>query len=289
MRHFRLNYSVFCVLFCGFLFTDCPAQSIREIAPTPVAVKDVPAVSVPSRPFHFWTPGVGGVAFQSADQMSAADHSLANGSRTEIERKAERAGIVLSRGNWMVSQVVCPALPGHLFLRYRRLGLAGERTLLSVSIPRGEGQIRIFPLVLPARGYFWPAPLETGEIAVFNAIRGEEQGEEKRNWLGTGLCYAALAGAEPVSDAPSQTPETESPPTLAEPDRDGAVVRFTAGGADGKPQEWSLSFDGRGQLLKVSHIPTTPVRLETPQPAPPAGEGKVLREAPVDTKGKLLQ
>jgi hypothetical protein len=90
-----------------------------------------------------------------------------------------------------------PALPEHLFLRFTRNDGAGDVSLFSASIPRGEGRVRIIPIQRRGYSLFSPAPINAMTISAFNHIRDEERSDQAPDWLGTGLCYAALAGAHP--------------------------------------------------------------------------------------------
>jgi hypothetical protein len=159
-------------------------------------------------------------------------------------------------------QLDCPALPDHLFLRFARNEGTQEMSMFSAAIPRsGDGKVRIIPIVRKGYSLFSPAPIGPMTISAFNHIRAEENIKSPADWLGTGLCYAALAGANPqagqlLSGSPEtlQLPET-IPPTLNVIVGGGAVVRFADLSATPQPMEWALTFDAKGKLLKASHAP----------------------------------
>jgi hypothetical protein len=136
--------------------------------------------------------------FRFFDQMSPRDRDLAAGAESTIGERAGFAGLEFNQGKWSYQQVVCSALPGHLFLQFTRNNGIGDVSVFSASIPRsGDGQVRIIPILRRGYSLFSPAPINALTISAFNHIRAEEQAGETPYWLATGLCYAALAGAHP--------------------------------------------------------------------------------------------
>jgi hypothetical protein len=106
---------------------------------------------------------------------------------------------------------------------------------------------------------FSPAPINEITIAAFNHIRSEEKAENAPSWVGTGLCYAALAGANPVavplSDAsllPGGFPIASAPILEVDPGGD-ETIRFADASAKPRPMGWELIFNKKGRLLKVQH------------------------------------
>ncbi|MGA8042894.1 MAG: hypothetical protein WCA37_08840, partial [Terracidiphilus sp.] len=80
--------------------------------------------------------------------MNAKDRLLAANAESSIAERAARLGYDLASGRWTYEQIVCPALPNHLFLRYTKSVGAGDVTQFSASIPRGsEGRVRIIPIL----------------------------------------------------------------------------------------------------------------------------------------------
>ena len=81
------------------------------------------------------------------------------------------------------------------------------------------------------------------------------------DWLGTGLCYAALAGANPQAGVLQSgsaedvgIPASIEPTLIVTPDG-GAVVRLVDISATPNPMEWNMNFDRKGRLLKATHFP----------------------------------
>lgn len=204
-------------------------------------------------------PASSDVEFRSPDQMSAADRTLAAHSQTAISRQASMEALGFKRGNWSQQQIVCRALPNHLFLRFTRDDGARDRSVFSVSISRdGKGRVRLIPVLRRGYSLFTPAGANAGTIAAFNQIRRED-GPSSAGWLETGLCYAALAGADPrVGPLTGEQMLSEPTLPLAEmviPVEGGAVVTFTDQASHPLPTLWSLTFQPDGTLVKVDHQP----------------------------------
>ncbi|MFZ0337846.1 MAG: hypothetical protein WAL45_07430 [Terracidiphilus sp.] len=194
--------------------------------------------------------------------MSDSDRNLALKSRPAIRDAAAFAGIEFDKEKWSYRQLDCQALPSHLLLLFTGDGGAGDASLFSAAIPRtGRGRVRVIPVERRGFSLFSPAPVNALAMAAFNRIRAEEPASQPADWLATGLCYAALT--EPrleVSIAPSPTPRVSLalsfPPTL-EVGVDGeSTVRFVNVAEPRQPMQWALTFDAKGQLVKVLHFPT---------------------------------
>jgi hypothetical protein len=215
------------------------------------------------------------IEFHAESEMTQPDHGLAVSSQASIRDNAALAGIEFGEGKWSYEQLVCPALPGHLFLLYKGDNGAGDVTIFSAAISRaGDGHVRIIPVQRRGFSLFSPAPVNALTIAAFNRIRMSEPANPDADWLAVALCYAALTGAHPeTSIIQGKSPEPgltlSFPPTL-EVGVDGeATVRFVDGSGQRQSMEWALTFNGKGQLLKVinSAVPAYPVRVVPQLPA----------------------
>ena len=256
------------------LAVACCAASVSAqddaAPPDPHNARPVPERVVPM-PF----PPAGGplevarsIELHSPDRMSERDRLLEADAESSIAERAGYNDIAFNQGKWGYEQLVCPALPNHLFLRFTRNNGAGDVSVFSASIPRnGEGHIRIIPIQRRSYSLFSPAPINALTIGAFNRIRIEDKPDSTPGWLGTALCYAALAGANPAaaqlnepqlnepsaaSAALKQYPAASSP-ILAIPADGGAVIRFTDLSAKPRPMAWSLTFNTKGKLLKATH------------------------------------
>jgi hypothetical protein len=229
------------------------------------------------------TPGLAAsLEFRPYDQMSSQDRDLAADAESSIGERAGFAGLEFNQGKWSYQQVVCPALPHHLFLQFTRNNGKGDVSVFSASIPRGgDGRVRIIPIVRRGYSLFSPAPINALTISAFNHIRAEEHPDKAPEWLGTGLCYAALAGAHPQIGPPEETNFRKLPaaPTGREviPMNGGAVIRFTDVAAASRPMEWTMTFNGKGKLLHATHS------------AASKSGGKVIERKPSEVQGKPVQ
>lgn len=176
------------------------------------------------------------VELRAPEAMPEADRVLAKSAHNAIAAHAALASIDFSGGSWTQTQIVCPALPGHLFLRYTRSLGAGSVSEFSVAVLRG-GKTRVHVLPILRRGYTPFTPVES--IAAFNRIRQEEPAAQSPAWVGLARCYAALTGASPAGAA------------ILAPDRDQTTVRILDNADSLPPRDWILTFDSRGNLVKA--------------------------------------
>jgi len=264
-------------LFC----LPASAQTVDDLSAA--GFKIVPVAEVPRpMPFQPVTEDSGQahpIEFLTPDRMDQRDRELAADAEAAIGERAGFAGLEFNQGKWSYTQIACPALPNHLFLRFTRNDGAGDVSLFSASIPRGEGRVRIIPIQRRGYSLFSPAPINALTILAFNRIRAEEHSEQAPEWLGTGLCYAALAGAHPqaallADDSGSRKFPAAPPSVLVIPNQGGAIIRFTDAAAARRPMEWTMIFDGKGKLLKATHLPASMVTE------------KELHLAPVDEQGR---
>ena len=208
------------------------------------------------------------VEIRPASAVTAQDQQLEANEENSIR---ERAGVHLmdfTREGWSYSQIDCPALPGHLFLRFTRAAGKGDVSAFSVSIPRsGQGKDRIIPIQRRGYSLFSPAPIDSMTIASFNHILTEEHAAGELDWAGVAVCYAALAGTGGEGTL-SLTPV--GPPILELQNDGGATIVFTT--TDPRAKDWTMVFDRSGVLKKATHT---------------GGADYTFHPVPVDKRGEL--
>jgi hypothetical protein len=261
----------------------CPAQDSQG-GPVPPNAKPIPAFQEPA-PFSIdSTPLANSLTIEvrTPDQMTEKDRLLEADAESSISERAGFADLQFNAGKWSYQQLVCPDFPNHLFLRFTRNNGVGDQSVFSASIPRnGEGHVRIIPILRRSYTLFSPAPINDITIGAFNHIRSEEKAESTPSWVGTGLCYAALAGANPVAvplwDAslPAGFPVASAPELEITPGGN-EIVHFADASAKPRPMDWEMTFNKKGRLMKVQHpadangkprpVPTSPPPEETPIP-----------------------
>jgi hypothetical protein len=193
--------------------------------------------------------------------MTKKDRELEADAESSIGERAAFMGFDFNQGKWSYQQLLCPALPNHIFLRFMRDSGVGDVSLFTAAIPRGgDGRVRIIPIRMRGYSLFSPAPINALTISAFNHIRAEEDPDKAPDWLGTGLCYAALAGGQ--ARAPNLTLDLESEKYPAAiqateqiPVRGGAVIEFTDAALTPRLMQWTMIFDAKGRLLKATHVP----------------------------------
>ena len=280
MAQLKILPLILAVLSIAALRAFAQTQAAQDTSATHLKVRLVPT-AVPPLPFPpgSETPGpVAPVEYRSAGEMTRKDLDLEADAESSIAEHAGRIGLEFNHGAWSYRQLVCPALPNHLFLRFLRNGGAGDVSVFTASIPRnGDGRVRIIPIRLRGYSLFSPAPINALTISAFNRIRAEEHPAKTPDWLGTGLCYAALAGAHPqlanlVDDLESQKFLNAVPAKLEIPVQGGAIVSFTDVAAAPRSMEWTMTFDRKGRLLKAAHLPVGQLAVHAVPPS--AGQPK---------------
>lgn len=238
-------------------------QTGDDLSAAGLKVRQVPE-AVPPVPFSAdrENPVVGSpIEYRAFDRMTEKDRLLAADAEASIGEHVHYVGLEFNQGKWSYQQVLCPAFRKHIFLRFTRNNGTGDVSIFTASIPRdGEGRVRIIPIQLRGYSLFSPAPINALTISAFNHIRAEEHPDQAPDWLGTGLCYAALAGGHPVAAKLTEDPEIRKVPAavpaeLAIPIHDGEEVSFMDVSASPRLMEWTMIFNRKGKLLKAKHAP----------------------------------
>jgi hypothetical protein len=256
---------------------DIPASQfkVKIVHETPPPMPFPPATETPGSVYS--------IELRSPSQMTQQDRNVEADGESSIRERVSFSGLEFNEGKWSYQQLVCPALPNHVLLRFTRNNGAGDVSVFSASIPRGgDGRVRIIPILRRGYSLFSPAPINALTISAFNHIRAEEHPDGAPDWLGTGLCYAALAGAHPLAaqvedHSQGQGFPSAIPAMLEIPKRGGAIIKFADVAATPRPMEWTMTFNGKGKLLKATHAPAVLLKA------------KVITPAPVDLRGKPIQ
>jgi hypothetical protein len=216
------------------------------------------------------------IEFRTVDQMTEKDRLQAANAESSIAERTRFADIEFNQGQWSYEQVVCPALPNHIFLRFLRNNGVGDVSVFTASIPRGEeGRLRIIPIQRRGYSLFSPAPINALTISAFNHIRAEENPgpdvAHSPDWLGTALCYAALAGGHPQPAVLSDNPAADKFPIastalLEVGNNGGAELSFTDVSAKPRPMRWTMTFDRKGKLIKGGHSPADLISITVEHP-----------------------
>jgi hypothetical protein len=278
MERMRALFPLFTLASLAVVCAVAQAQTVTERVPGAAVEKVRQPIARPI-PFSIdstipWkSPSV---ELRSVDQMTTQDRLQAANAESSIAEHAGHTGLEFNEGQWTYRQVVCSALPNHIFLRFLRNNGSGDVSVFTASIPRGEeGRVRIIPIQLRSYSLSSPAPINAITISTFNHIRAEDnpEGSPVADWLGTAFCYATLAGGHPQAAVVNQEPPTDKFPmankaSLAIPDKGGAILSFTDVSTAPKSLTWTMKFDGKGKLLKASHAPAALIPINWVHPAP---------------------
>jgi hypothetical protein len=249
---------------------------------------------MPFAPGSESTVPVAALEFRSYEQMSGQDRDLAADAESAIGERAGFAGLEFNEGKWSYQQIVCPALPNHLLLQFTRNNGTGDMSVFSAAIPRGgDGKVRIIPIVRRGYSLFSPAPINALTISAFNHIRAEEHSEQTPAWLETGLCYGALAGAHPQIGPAEETEVKKLPAAppgrLDIPMHGGAVISFTDVSAIPRPMLWTMTFNGKGRLLKATHSRAPRLSERVAERKPVEIAGKPVKATDPEAKAILIK
>jgi len=264
----RIDLLVLAVAAFTAAWTPLLGQTSQESPANPYKVRAIAEKPAP-RPFVVHSGAANQAApieFRTPGQMTQKDRDVEADGEASIRERVSIAGLEFNEGKWSYQQIVCPALPNHVLLKFMRNNGKGDESVFTASIPRmGDGRVRIIPVLRRGYSLFSPAPVNALTISAFNHIRAEEHDAAPSDWLTTGMCYAALAGAHPLAVLEADDTEAQSFPsgvlaTLEEPVAGGAIVKFLDIAPQPQPMEWTMIFDGKGKLLKATHIPAPAIR-----------------------------
>lgn len=259
MERFTRLSALFALTALAMVFAPCAAQEARSLpasaAPQPI-VRQTAQRPLPYSLGNGMPDSAASLEFRAESQISQQDRALWAGAQASIIERARVAGVDFNQGSWEARQIVCSALPDHLFLTFTHGSGSGDASVFTASIPRGSGQTRVIPILRRGFSLFSPAPVNALTISAFNHIRTEEHPAQPSNWLATGLCYAALAGAHPqmllASDVNERKDSTAVPGSLTISADSGGEISFIDQNANSRRDLWTMSFDSRGKLLKVT-------------------------------------
>jgi hypothetical protein len=257
MHYIRFALTAFGMFASVFAGSFCAAQDAQGPANYPAKI--VPQATETASPFAVNAQAAqisNSIAFLGPEAMSSADLQAVNGAMPAIQGKAALAGFNLAQGKWSYQQIVCPVIPDHLLLLYSRNDGAGDNSAFSVTLARDGSGVRVLPILHRGFALYTPAPMNPLSMAAFNRLRENDHSEKKPDWLVTGLCYAALTGSH-VELVPPDTDRVggsaiPAMSPLLEIDEGMNIVHFVDVEKIQAPQEWDLTFDPKGKLVKVA-------------------------------------
>lgn len=237
--------------------------------------------------------------YRPVEQLNAGDRALLKSSLSRIVALANEQGFDFQgqesedgQSGWIARQAVCSALPNHLLIHYVQAPGTRSEASFTVALPRdGVGRIHLAPVERRGFTLYTPSRRNRLTVVIFNDLLREDKDTARADWLGLGLCYAALAGdhveavtalspsSQPSTGIPQPTYTTASlslswkqPPSIT-------FVGLPPGGATAR--QWTLIFTPNGSLHKVQTKRAYPLAVS------PAREDPRM-EAPVIAKGQVV-
>jgi len=216
------------------------------------------------------------IGFRSAPEMTAEDGQLIGKRWSAIKKKAFENGFNLNKKHWKFEQIVNPAFPHHVLLLFLQNGPPDELSEFSAIVCRtGTEPVLVIPIL--RRGYLpYSAPQEDPvAMAAFNRILAAERKHGKPYWLWVSSGYAALNGDHAIlSTVDAEVGQQGSTSWVAPPapslnavNGGGAVARFAVQKSPGSLDQWELTFDKNGNLIKVQSSPIKTPNLKVVKPA----------------------
>ncbi len=208
-----------------------------------------------------------GIRFLAPNAISAYDRDALAQAMPAIERKAAVAGFNLQEGNWSYQQIACSLYANDLLLLYSLDRGPRDQSRFSVVIPRDrKSAVRVVPILRRSFTPYTSAPGNPVTIAAFNSLRENSASTQKPDWLLTGRCYAALAGAHVQLNSPESGSAGDlqiAMPSVLKIDGARNIVQFVDVEQPRYPQQWRLIFDSKGKLVKVevSTFPALQVKI----------------------------
>ncbi|HTV06304.1 MAG TPA: hypothetical protein VME86_13120 [Acidobacteriaceae bacterium] len=208
-------------------------------------------------------------------EMSAADRATVQARHSEIMESAEIYGYNLMAGNWTYRQTVCSPMPDTILLHYSERFSDGTESLFTALVPRGQGRVRVVPVLYRNATPFVPAPRNPRNYALFNSLVPQNIAAEhlasSRNWIELSACYAELTGADitipagesvmtGVAGAPTATIQVD-------PKRKTSLVTFADRQSERTFRVWSISYNREGRVTAAG-TEVYPVNSSNPVTAP---------------------
>lgn len=237
------------------------------------------------------------LSYVSVDQLGTSDRALLQSRLPRIVALAQEQGFDFqgqeqdgASSGWVARQAVCSALPDHMIVSYVRAAGTHSEASFTVAIPRtGNGRIHLVPVERKGFTLYTPSRRNRLTIVIFNDLLKDDARAVRSDWLGLGVCYAALAG-DRVQAVTTLRPS--SPPGIPQPTYTTAslslswkqppaitFVGLPPGGST--PRQWTLIFTPAGSLHKVliSHahpLAITPAREDTRMETPVVAKGQIV-------------
>lgn len=221
------------------------------------------------------------IEVRSAGAMTQEDKDLESSAKAAIRERAALYDLGFVTGDWQESQLGCPALPQHLLLRYTRNLGSGDVSMFAVSIPRGDGHVRVIPILRSGYSLISPAPESKVAMGAFNEIRAEEHMGAKADWSALSECYAALTSERWTLAQGEATLAMVGSQTMQLGDHGVLTVALEL--AEPAPGRWAITYDRAGSVVKAEYTAFGDLMWRR-LPAPAAElKGKAL-PAPVDVQ-----
>jgi hypothetical protein len=231
------------------------AAAISVIPASVFAQSLAPAASGQLPPARYFS-----LQHRGPNAISAADAGVLMERRQDIAAEARFFGYDLAKGDWSYEQANCPAFDHTLLIHYIGKFPDGSESLFTALVPEGTGRVRVVPVLYRNAALYVPAVKNPRNYQVFNSFvspgAAQDAMQGQGPWLALAACYAETVGDHAnVPEPPPYELATLTVPRatihLNSADRK-TEVDFSDRQTERVVTEWSVTFNGKGQVIAAS-------------------------------------
>lgn len=229
------------------MFSPWTATALAVVLAIPLALPANAQTATFSQPIQHLAPGA----------MSPADRAALNTRLGELAESAKVYGYNLEAENWSYEQTLCASMPHTILLHYFQRFSDGTESLFTVLVPRGQGRLRVVPILYHNATPYLPAPRNPSNYALFNQLVPESIASadiaSTNRWLELSACYAELTGAS-IDFSSNRTASigiAQAPAATIHLDAQGKTAHVMFADRDGSHayRMWKISFSREGRVI----------------------------------------
>jgi len=216
------------------------------------------------------------------DAMSSDDIATLHVRQNDLDAAARIYGYNLEEGNWGYEQTLCAPMPETILLHYLLKYPDKTESLFTALVPRGDGPIRIVPVLYRNATPYLPAAKNPRNYALFNSLVPQAIAGRDRSSSGSLLelsaCYAELTGDHTDFPLGSSTGIAVAPSAMILLDARDNTASVTFAGREGENtyKVWSIAFNKNGRVTAAG----TEDHSVYAATAIPQGQHSVVAKAP---------
>ena len=188
------------------------------------------------------------------EAMNSDDIATLHARQNDLDAAARVYGYNLEEGNWDYEQTLCAPMPQTILLHYLLKYPDKTESLFTALVPRGDGPIRIVPVLYRNATPYLPAAKNPRNYALFNSLVPQAIAGRDRSSSGSLLelsaCYAELTGDRTDFPLGSSTGIAVAPSAMILLDARDNTASVTFAGREGENtyKVWSIAFNKNGRV-----------------------------------------